>query len=72
MTRIRANQQWKTPANDKGFTWDHVQLEVLMDIRDELQKLNRVFACGNFQRIPLVLDEIKRNTKKPRKKPLAP
>jgi hypothetical protein len=28
-------------------TWDHVPLQVLMDIRDELQKLNRVMQCSN-------------------------
>ena len=31
---------------------------VLMDIREELQELNRVFACGRFQAIPTRLEEI--------------
>jgi len=43
-------------------------LAVLMDIRDELQALNRLLSCPNFVEIPFILREIKRNT---RKKPKA-
>lgn len=49
-------------------TWDGVKVAVLMDIRDELQKLNRVFECHNFLAIPSDLRAIRRNTNKPRRK----
>jgi len=41
---------------------------LLMDLRDELQKLNGLLHCQNFQAIPSKLDRIGRNTTKPRKK----
>lgn len=49
------------------------QLAVLMDIRDELKKLNQLLYCTNFMDIPLKLDAIRKNTTKPRKakKPVA-
>jgi hypothetical protein len=46
---------------------EQAQLAVLMDIRVELQTLNRVLACPNFQAIPQTLKRISRNTAKPRK-----
>jgi len=42
-------------------------LAVLMDLRDEMQALNRVFACQNFLRVPRTLDQIRKNTTKKRK-----
>lgn len=57
----RVNVEWETPAHP-GWTWDHVHLEVLMDIRRELQKLNAVFACRNFLDVPATLRTIERNT----------
>jgi hypothetical protein len=44
--RRRANAAW-TVADEKGDvpTWERVQLAVLMDLRDELQALNRKLAC---------------------------
>jgi len=64
------NVSWNLPVDGRGAiaTWDAVKLAVLMDIRDELQKLNRVFNCGNFLNVPNVLREISRNTAKPRRK----
>lgn len=44
----RTNVEWQTPA--ENFTWDHAGIEVLMDIRAELQALNRVMQCHNVQR----------------------
>jgi len=38
-------------------------------VRDELRKLNAVFACTNFQAIPGVLRAIRKNTAKKKKKP---
>lgn len=59
---------WKLPEPGEGRTWEHVIVAVLMDIRDEVKQLNRVFGCWNFQQIPGSLRSIKRNTAKPRKK----
>ena len=49
-------------------TWDHAQVAVLMDIRDELQDLNRLLHCDGFCEIPRSLDRIRLNTAKPRKR----
>lgn len=49
-----ANRNWnigKLPENDcSNVSHSHVVESLLMDLRDELQKLNRVFACKNVQR----------------------
>lgn len=57
------NVVWEPPN-----IWDHVPLQVLMDIRDELVRLNSLLHCPNFQRIPFKLDRISKNTAKPRPK----
>ena len=48
MARLK-NKVWDIQTNENGNvrTWDEVQLVVLMDIRDELQELNRVMQCRN-------------------------
>lgn len=51
----------------EALTYEQAQLAVLMDLRDELKKLNALLHCGNFVAIPGVLREIRENTK-PRKK----
>lgn len=68
MSRHR-NVDWYLPGNDtdKTVTNDIVKMAVLMDIRDELQKLNAVFACHNARAIPGLLRRIARNTTKKRK-----
>ena len=44
-------------------------LAVLMDIRDELKRLNELLHCSNFITIPTTLRSIEHNTnKKPKKK----
>lgn len=43
-------------------TWQGQQLAVLMDVRDELQKLNNIFGCHNFLEIPRVVKAIRTNT----------
>ena len=57
-------QDWNLSTDDgKSVTnAEHAILAVSMDIRDELQKLNRVLACRNFQNIPKYLREIRRFT----------
>lgn len=52
----------------REITYPGAQLAVLMDIRDELKRLNGLLHCENFQRIPRKLDRISRNTAKPRKR----
>ncbi len=53
------NSSWKMniPSNGKILKSD-AQLAVLMDRRDELQTLNRVFTCHYFVAIPQVLRRI--------------
>ena len=61
---------WSLPTSDDGktiATWEAARLAVLMDIRDELQDLNRLLRCPNFLSIPAKLKQISRNTAKPRK-----
>ncbi len=62
------NFNWSVRATDDTTLFDGAQLAVLMDIRDELRQLNRVFECHNFLRIPRVLDSIRRNTHKIKRK----
>ncbi len=54
------NFQWSVaPAdNDGRHTWDSIRVSILLDIRDELQQMNRIWGCHNFQRIPQILDVI--------------
>ncbi len=49
----RKNGNWTLPT--QGFDWQHVQVAVLMDIRDELQQINRSLGC---YRIPRALDAL--------------
>ena len=58
LQRARKNTEWQTPATN--LEWQHVQVELLMDLRDELQHLNRILDCRNFQEIPAVLRGISR------------
>lgn len=69
--RRKKDANWYCASED-GYaletTRSGAHLAVLMDIRDELKKLNQVFECRNFLRIPRVLDRISANTSKPKKK----
>lgn len=49
-------------------TWERVGVAVLMDIRDELKRLNGLLSCPNFTGIPSTLRRISRNTAKPKKR----
>jgi len=60
------NADWNLRGKE---TDDHVensvvQIAVLMDLRDELQRLNTLLHCQNFQQIPAKLEAIRRNTTK--------
>ena len=64
------NSNWTFPTSPHGEieTWEQAGIAVLMDIRDELQALNRLLGCKNFTDIPEVLRAIRRNTTKPKRR----
>ena len=72
--RRQKNVAWYV-ADATGKTYDGIwgspaaypSLAVLMDIRDELQTLNRLLSCPNFIAIPTILRTIRRNTSDLRK-----
>lgn len=69
MSRRHKDIEWKIHNEDGTIpTWERVQVAVLMDIRDELKRLNSAIYCTNFQKIPAVLTAIRRNTTKKRRK----
>lgn len=57
-TRQR-NVNWSINAGASGmFSVAQARLAVLMDIRDELQAINRILGCPNFRAIPQRLSRI--------------
>lgn len=70
MNRRHKDENWEVPTSVEGAvkSWDYVPIVVLMDIRDELKRLNAALHCHNFLAIPHKLDAIKRNTTKKRRK----
>ena len=68
------NIDWTLPdgiSNQKGgwtIPWEALNAAVLMDIRDELQKVNRRLDCHETLAIPRYLSRIARNTVKPKRK----
>jgi len=68
--RQARNIEWDV-SNVAGVTpsWVAAAVAVLMDIRREIQTLNRLLlACPNFQAIPGTLKTISQNTARPKKK----
>lgn len=71
------NVNWSLPAGVQSHTsgMEHqplsIQISLLMDIRDELQQLNAVFACPNFIGMPATLRTISRKLT-PRKRKAKP
>lgn len=55
---------WELQETD--YSWDAVQAALLMDIRDELKRLNGVIGCSNFLGIPATLRTIETNTRRRR------
>jgi len=64
------NANWAITLHSNGQTvsFEGAQLAVLMDIRDELQALNRLLNCHNALDIPRILRQIRANTSKPKRK----
>lgn len=70
MARHR-NYDWNLPENNgkpNVHDWNSVHTAMLMDIRDELQILNRLLGCANFRQVPAILRGIRANTAKPKRK----
>jgi len=66
--RRKRNVNWWVAEEDGTVpSWDRAAVAVLMDIRDELQILNRLLACPNFTGIPETLRTIARHTKRKKK-----
>ena len=72
MARHR-NANWTLSGSDSPLderepqSWEQVSIAVLMDIREELQRLNSLLHCHNFLEFPRVLRQIRRNTTKKKK-----
>lgn len=64
------NLSWNLGGRDRNgqLEWVQVKCAILLDIRDELQTLNRLLACQNFIVMPATLRSIQRNTAKPKKR----
>lgn len=65
------DQQWMiSPGTSGTVSWEAVHAAILMDLRDELKKLNALLHCYNFTAIPGILRDVARNTtpKKRRRK----
>lgn len=60
-------QLWKN--DDNRYSDAQVLHALLMDIRDELERLNALLHCGNFTSIPATLREIRVNTMKRKRTP---
>lgn len=64
-TRLK-DMDWALPVQ---ASFDRAQLAVLMDLRDELKRLNNLLHCHNFIAIPNILRGIRKKlpAPKPRK-----
>ena len=56
--------EWELPDTP---SWESTKTALLMDIRDELKRLNRRINCEDFIAIPRTLQKIQLNTQKKRK-----
>lgn len=64
------NADWKVAGPDGVVrSWECAQVALLMDIRDELQRLNDLTQRHNMLEIPDLLRRIARNTTPPVKTP---
>lgn len=66
--------QWNLPEGERkpngstSHSWESIHSALLMDIRDELKRLNGLLHCANFVDIPRRLERIARNTTKPKRR----
>jgi len=61
-TRLKDTEWTFTPDSNGNHSTAAATLACLMDIRDELKRLNSLLHCGNFLSIPRTLVAIKQNT----------
>ena len=67
--RRQKNVNWQLNVDSLGrVSNEDAHLAVLMDLREELQRLNQILMCPNFLAIPRKLDAICHNTKKKKRK----
>lgn len=69
----RVNVHWETPSGDAGhaFDWGHVRVEVLQDIRSELQAIRHLLECHRIQRMFATIERLDRRfvtKRKPKRK----
>lgn len=68
----RIDVEWETnkELSVDGRALERMTLEVLMDVRAELRRMNGLLHCHNFTGIPMTLKAISRKlpARKPRKK----
>lgn len=55
------------PGGGHTHSWNVIHTALLMDIRDELKRLNNLLHCSNFIGIPRTLHSIRRAVAQPRK-----
>lgn len=66
MNRKEKGWEWTiSPGIGGNYSYESAQLAVLMDIRDEMEKMNRLLHCHNAVDIPNILRRIDKNTKRP-------
>lgn len=58
--RRRKDVSWNVGETDGSITWERATVAVLMDIRDELKRLNSLLYCSNFTGIPTTLRSMNR------------
>lgn len=56
------------PEGGRTHSWESVHAALLMDLRDELKRLNELLYCNQFVGIPRTLNVIAKNTRKRRSK----
>lgn len=60
------NVDWDLPQEASGsiVSWDALHAALMMDIRDELKKLNALLHCQNFTEMPHTLRRLDRRLAK--------
>ena len=58
-----ADFKWNLPDGNPTHQWASIHTALLMDLRDELQKLNTLLHCDNFTRLPRELRGLRRDLK---------
>jgi len=62
------NTNWDLPEGSPHHSWVSIHAALLMDIRDELQAINRTLRCQKSLGIPHTLTAILQKLPEPRKR----